>query len=229
MRPPGQSCCSASASRKDSGGRIRRGLAAVGLTGAVLVVAGCGIAGPGPSTAENPTVRRSELNDAGGQPCPDELPIGDDPSGHGFGVEHVANQLPRLLEPREAWVCRYDNFDRETTSSGGAVLGWRLAGDAEPVAREDLPALQAALEDLTLPDDPDRACTSGLGPRWMVAYSHDGDLTGVVVDDFGCRDVRLTGTPHTMPPGADDQDGIVGGVLQGGPAILDALGLGRLE
>jgi hypothetical protein len=27
----------------------------------------------------------------------------------------------------------------------------------------------------------------------MVVHSHGGDLTGVVVDDYGCRDVRLTG------------------------------------
>ena len=61
----------------------------------------------------------------------------------------------------------------------------------------------------------------------MVAYSHDGDLTGVVVDDYGCRDVRLTDNPHTTPPGAFDQDGTVGGVLDGGAAVLDALGASR--
>jgi hypothetical protein len=61
----------------------------------------------------------------------------------------------------------------------------------------------------------------------MVVYNHGGDLTGVVVDDYGCRDVRLTDNPHTTPPGADDQDGTVGGVLNGGGAILDALGVGR--
>jgi hypothetical protein len=70
-------------------------------------------------------------------------------------------------------------------------------------------------------------CNDDLGPRWMVAYSRDGDLTGVVVDDYGCRDIRLTDNPHTTPPGADDQDGTVGGVLDGEAAILEALGLGR--
>jgi hypothetical protein len=53
--------------------------------------------------------------------------------------------------------------------------------------------------------------------------------TGVIVDDYGCRDVRLTDNPHTTPPGADDQDGTVGGVLDGGAAILEALGVGRLN
>jgi hypothetical protein len=63
----------------------------------------------------------------------------------------------------------------------------------------------------------------------MVVYNHDGDLTAVVVDDYGCRDARLTDNPHVTAPGADHQDGTVGGVLDGGAAILDALELGRLN
>ena len=57
----------------------------------------------------------------------------------------------------------------------------------------------------------------------MVVYAHDGDLTGVVVDDYGCRTVRLTDKPHATPPGADRQEGTVGGTLDGGRAILAAL------
>jgi hypothetical protein len=51
----------------------------------------------------------------------------------------------------------------------------------------------------------------------------------VVVDGYGCRDVRLTADPHATPPGADDQHGTVGGVLDGGPAVLDAVGVGRSD
>ncbi len=90
----------------------------------------------------------------------------------------------------------------------------------------DLPTLQAALDDLALADG-SRICTDDLGARWMVVLSHEGDLTGVVVDDYGCRDVRLTDNPHLSPPGADDQEGTVGGVFAGGPAILEAVGVGR--
>lgn len=57
----------------------------------------------------------------------------------------------------------------------------------------------------------------------MVVYSFEGDLTGVVVDDFGCRDVRLTDDPHDTAPGADGQEGTVGGVFGDGQVILKAL------
>ena len=98
--------------------------------------------------------------------------------------------------------------------------------EPEPVAAADLAGLQQALDDLALAD-PSAACTDDLGPRWMVVSDHEGDLTGVVVDDYGCRDVRLTDDPHATPPGAGGQDGTVGGVLAGGTAILDTLGVGR--
>jgi hypothetical protein len=187
----------------------------------VLVLTACGT-----SNANTPEVRPAELTDAGDRPCPRELPTGDDPSGHGFGTDDPADELPTLLEPQEAWVCQYNTFDAGTTPSGGTTYGWRLNGQPEPVAAADMPSLQAALDDLA-PADRSGGCTDDLGPRWMVAYSHDGDLTGVVVDDYGCRDVRLTDSPHETASGVDDQDGTVGGVLDGGAAILDALGVGR--
>lgn len=207
--------------RTEPGSRTGRAAALLTLAAAAAVLAGCG----GASTADSPVVRPSELADAGDQPCPDELPTGDDPSGHGFGTREPADQAPALLEPQEAWVCQYVTFDAGTTDEGGAVYGWERVGEAEPVAAGDLPALMAALDDLA-PADGNRACTDDLGPRWMVAYSHAGDLTGVVVDDYGCREVRLTDDPHATPPGADGQEGTVGGVLDGGPAVLDAVGVG---
>lgn len=198
----------------------------VGLATAVLVLTGCDLPWSNTETAQKPTARTNELSDAGGQPCPQELPIGDDPSGHGFGPEAAANEIPALLEPQEAWVCRYDTFDLGTTPSGGITYGWRRAGQPDPVAATGLPDLQAALHDLA-PADRNRGCTDDLGPRWMVVYSHNGDLTGVVVDDYGCRDVRLTDNPHVTSPGTDNQDGTVGGVLDSGATILDVLGVGR--
>jgi hypothetical protein len=213
-------------SRPRAGSRIGRGAALLGLAAAVLALTGCELPWASTPAADNPEVRPSELTDADGQPCPKKLPIGEDPSGHGFGTEEVADELPTLLEPKKAWVCQYNTFDVGTTPNGGTTYGWRRAGQPEHVAAADLPDLQDALDDL-VPADRSGGCAADLGPRWMVVYSQDGDLTGVVVDDYGCRDVRLTDNPHTTPPGADNQDGTVGGVLDGGPAILDALGVGR--
>lgn len=197
-------------------GRIGRGVMFLCLAMASLVLAGCETS---TTTAEHPTVRSREVTEADGRPCPQKLPIGDDPSGHGFGVEEPAKKLPNLLEPQEAWVCGYHLMDHPDG-------GWERAGQLEPVTADDLPDLRAALLDLA-PVDPGQPCTADLGPRWMVVYAHDGDLTGVVVDDFGCRSVRLTDNPHFTPPGEFDQDGTVGGVLDGGAAVLAALGLGH--
>lgn len=205
----------------------RRIRATLGLATAVLLLAGCNLPWPGTPAAADPQVHPSELTDAAGRPCPQELPIGDDPSGHGFGTEESADERPTLLAPQEAWICQYDAFDDGTTASSGAIYGWRRAGRPEPVAATDLPNLQHALDNLAPADRSRRGCTADLGPRWMVVYSHDGDLTGVVVDDYGCGDVRLTDNPATTPPGADNQDGTVGGVFDGGAAILDVLGVGR--
>lgn len=206
--------------------RVKAVGAFFGSASAAVVLAGCGLQWPGTSTADKPEVRPYELAEADNRPCPKELPVGEDPSGHGLGVQDVADESPTLLRPNEAWVCQYDPFDASTTTSGGAIYEWRRTGQPTPVASADLPRLRDALDALD-PADRSEGCTADLGPRWMVVYNHDGDLTGLVVDDYGCRDVRLTDNPHATPPGADDQEGTVGGILDGGQAVLDSLGLSR--
>jgi hypothetical protein len=206
--------------------RIGPGGALLGLATAVLALSGCAQPEASTVSADEAEVQGSELTDADGRPCPKDLPIGEDPSGHGFGVEDAADEPPTIAEPQDAWVCRYDPSDVGTTSSGGALFEWRRVGQPEAVPAADLPDLHAAVDDLAVFDGA-RACTSDLGPRWMIVYSRDGDLTGVVVDGYGCREVRLTDNPHTTPPGAENQDGTVGGVLDGGAAILEAVGIGR--
>jgi hypothetical protein len=74
-----------------------------GLVSAVLVLTGCVPPWSRTPTAGNPTVRPNELADADGRPCPQEPPVGDDPSGHGFGTEKAAKEVPALLEPQQAW------------------------------------------------------------------------------------------------------------------------------
>ena len=199
--------------------RAARCTGALSLAAAAVFLAGCG----GTPTAADPVLRPHELADAGNRPCPDALPTGDDPSGHGFGTSEPADERPALLDPQEAWVCQYSLYDgtpaeREPT--------WRRTGQTAPVSTTDLPALRAALDDLA-PADESRTCTADLGPRWLVVYSHGGDLTGVVVDDYGCQEVRLTDDPYATAPGAERQQGTVGGVLDNGREVLAAVGVGR--
>ena len=107
-------------------------------------------------------------------------------------------------------------FDVGTTDAG-AVYGWTLEGQPQPVAAEDLTDVQGRLDGLT-PADRSGGCTADLGPRWMVVYSPRRRP-----DRSSRRRLRLprrsplTDDPRTTPPGADDQDGTVGGVLDGGP------------
>lgn len=197
-----------------------RSLLAAIAAAIVLTTAGCGEASEDPVAADT-----DEASSHSGEVCPEQLPIGDDPGGHGFGVEEDAEEAPSLQAPEEAWTCRYDAVDAGQVPDVGTTFEWVRAGEAEPVPESKIADLTAALDGLA-PFDGDRACTADLGPRWMVVYSHDGDLTGVVVDEYGCRAVRLTDEPFTTAPGAADTDGVVAGVLDGGAAVLTAVGVG---
>ena len=194
----------------------------VAAAAALLALSACSDSSP---RATDPAVHSSEAAVHETGTCPPRLPEGDDPGGHGFGVEAAAEDLPSLLEPQQAWLCQYAATDA-APSPEGAAYTWDLVGRAEPVPAARLAALGQALDDLSLPED-ERMCTADLGPRWMVVYDHDGDLTGVVVDDYGCREVRLTDEPFETPPGQADENGMVPGVLDGGTAVLTAVGVGR--
>lgn len=214
---------------------LRSSALGVGLLGAALVLASCSTATPDhpteatDPTIEAPTVESSELDDVGGEPCPDQLPTGKDPEGYGHGVQSLATELPDLLEPEQAWVCQYglvEQFSTDPETGDLEVSGgvWVVSGEAEGLPGSRLPDLQEALDGLDLVE-PNVACTADLGPRWLISYVHDGDLTGVVVEDFGCSSVRLTDQPHNTPPGEADQDGVVPGVLGGGHDVLVAVGV----
>ena len=57
-------------------------------------------------------------------------------------------------------------------------------------------------------------CTGDLGPRLLVVTARDNDLTGYVVDAYGCGDIRMTDDPFTSPPGVATQPRTVSGVLR---------------
>lgn len=162
----------------------------------VTSLAGCGddtVARP-----EDPAAV-DELAQHDGEPCPDALQqsTADDPGeSPGFAAD-------------EAWVCRYDPGD------GEAAMRWTRAGEPVPVGAERLADLLTSLEDLEPVSTDGRMCTMDLGPRYLLVLSDAGDLTGIAVDDFGCRDVRVTDEPFDATPG---EGGIPG--LFGGPASL---------
>jgi hypothetical protein len=190
------------------------------------VAAGCGTgtgSGTGTGTGGAASERRDELAAHDGQPCPRRLPQAD---GHGFGSEEPAHEAPTLPEADAAWVCEYEPVDLpKRTSDGGSVFGWRREGRPVEVSGPGLASLEQRVAMLE-PADAQRMCTADLGPRWMLVLSREGDLTGVVVDGYGCRDVRLTDEPFTTVPGeagAPGAPGIVAGVLAGPEDLLPLL------
>jgi hypothetical protein len=50
-------------------------------------------------------------------------------------------------------------------------------------------------------------------------------MTGLVIDDYGCQEIRLTDEPFQTVPGEASQPGTVAGVLLGPPALLRDLGV----
>lgn len=175
---------------------------------------------PDSGPASRPTTDETAAH--GGKVCPTRLPQGPD-TGHGFGVEEPAESAPSLTAPESAWICRYSPIDSGSgPDGGGTTWAWALEEGAQRVASTHVPALARGLAALA-PVEEDRACTDDLGPRWMLVYSHGTDLTGVVVDDFGCHDVRLTDDPFETVPGEADQAGTVPGVLAAPDDLLDDL------
>jgi hypothetical protein len=199
--------------------RFTRPWIAVAVLLTVGVSAGCGESEPSPPVAQPPQADANETAAHKGKVCPDRLPQSDD-SDHGFGTGEPAESEPSLPTPESAWVCQYNATEAGPGPEGqGTTVGWVRAGDADTVDPTRLQELERDLAELR-PAERNRACTADLGPRWMLVYSSGNDLTGVVVDDFGCRDVRLTDEPFETVPGDSTQPGIVPGVLSTPGSLL---------
>ena len=157
----------------------------------------------------------------GTEPCPAALPLAERAT-YGFGPGGPATSEPDLPRPEEAWVCAYGSYDVAPPGTDGAWLEWRL--DRGPVAlgADDLAALSEDLADLAPPPD-EFGCDDDLGPRYLLSYRAGEQVVGVVVDDYGCREVRLTGDPATVLPGASRVDGLVPGVLFAPDGFADRL------
>jgi hypothetical protein len=186
------------------------------------MLAGCGQQGTPP---EAPEARAHPVDEAAahrGQVCPRKLPQASDESS-GFGTSKPANFAPSLPVPESAWVCQYFPNDVGPGPDGdGTTLEWVRGGTARRIAESQLPALAVHLSEL-VPAERERACTADLGPRWMLAYAAGTDLTGVVVDAFGCQAIRLTDEPFHTAPGEATQPGTVPGVLTSSTGLLSGM------
>ena len=164
--------------------------------------------------------RPDELTAHDGEVCPETLPEAGDE--HGFGTSDPADSAPALETPAAAWVCVYDATDLADAGDDGASYAWARRGGAAAVPDSSLADLVRDLDELE-PAPDHRMCTADLGPRWMLVTAVDGDLTGIVVDGFGCREVRLTDEPFDVVPGDASTPGVVPGTLTGPDDLLPAL------
>jgi len=158
-----------------------------------------------------------------GEVCPQEQP--QEPGTSGFGTEKPASSTPNLRPPERVWVCQYaPDLGPFNDQQGQRLITWTLEGGAVEVGASDVDAFADALAAVAPGDrDPEQPCTADLGPRWMVVAETAGDLTGFVVDDFGCGDLRLTDDPWSTEPGAARQPGTVPGTFREGAADLSDL------
>ncbi len=147
--------------------------------------------------------------------CPEGL-VEPAAGSTGLASGEVATDSPELGHATQAWVCTY-----APTGTGQSPEDpqWSLAEGPATVPASSLvevDALIAALE----PAEAMRACTADLGPRAMLVVVTAEAKVGVVVDDFGCRDVRLTDDPWTVAPGESAAEGVPAGVLTGPEGIV---------
>lgn len=189
------------------------------VTGTALALAGTEPGEEGSRIAADPTARQ-ELAAAGGEPCPGVLPQAD--GSNGFGTDEPASVFPDLPNADQGWVCRYTpGAGTAGADETGSYVTWRREGGPVALDPAQLDLLHPDLQSFELQEG--EGCTDDLGPRWLLVTSAGGDLTGIAVDDFGCRNVRITDHPAQVEPGEATQPGTVPGVLEAPDGFLDAL------
>lgn len=157
-------------------------LRTLALTTLLVALTACGEDEPDRALDQGSGPAVDELSEHDGKPCPSRLA---EPESSG-----PADEAPTIATPDRGWLCTY------------SVERWTLQGEPFQLGDDDLADLTAALGTLE-PAPADQACTMELGPRVMAVTGADGDLTGTVVDLFGCRDVRVTEEPFETAPGTD--------------------------
>lgn len=126
-----------------------------------------------------------ELDSQDGELCPPSL---------AFGSAELATSVPELGEPGTAAVCLYAPVEGEDAAS----TTWNRSGDTVEITGDDLTDISDLLGGL---EPAEKDCAGKTGRRWLLSYEDGGDVTGVVLDDFACGQIRVTDAPFTDAPG----------------------------
>lgn len=199
-------------------GTVRYGLAGWFVTFGFLTLSG----GREVVAAAPPSDPVDELSQHDGEFCPKVLPRAPRET-YGFGTDRPATTAPTLWQPQEAWICGYLPMNVASKGSNGAWFEWVMQGAPRRLDAEELEAFSTAIENVEPPPPGERVCPADLGARYLISYAYENDLTGLVIDDYGCHDVRLTDDPFTIVPGDASQPGTVAGVLSGPTTLLNEL------
>jgi hypothetical protein len=183
----------------------------MGLLSAGVLLSAC----TGGGSADSGPVRSSASAPAASadQACPKQLARGD-VSDHGFGTNDPAGAAPNLRGYQPMWACEYSPFDRPdgTADNGGAIVDWVLTHAPGRISKHDAGELTRLVAKLR-PAPDERACTSDLGRRHVLVLEDGDGRVGVVMDGYGCRDIRLTDDLAGTVPGDGGAGGVVPGVL----------------
>lgn len=188
------------------------------------------VSGLSACSGDDPTEPAPQESGAAGEPgasdgevCPAVLPQGDDLGPGGIGTVEPATAAPELPVPEAGFVCLYDAVAASPEESGEEeIYQWARSGAPVEAKKKNLEALSVELAELA-PPAPDKTCKTKADERWLFAYTSGEDSIGVVVDDFGCSQVRLSDQPSVTPPGEGQESGTVPGVLLGEYGLLNQI------
>jgi hypothetical protein len=179
---------------------ITRTVALVLVASAALALTGC--------TNDDSGARRHA--------CPEQLPT---PPAGVEGFRDFATELPKMPDADAAWLCKYVSAPTATPGSRSGAMVWSLEGEPAQLPAAGAAAVSEMVQGFTaFPGDV--ACTLDLGPRWLVVFQAGEDTFGITIDDYGCREARLTDDPFSVAHGYSTDPRLVRGSLSTPRGVL---------